>query len=297
MMLDVMPNIIDIVLPAFFAIFVGYVVGKLTKIEISPVVDISLYVAVPALVFVSFLGEKIVLVEAAKIWASALMIMFGCLIVAWLVFKALKQKHSGLYVSIAIMNTVNIPFPVMYLAYGNEGLAAATLFYIPNLLMIYTMGVYIMAGKRWKDNVKEILKLPLIYAFIAGMLVNLLEVKVPALVFNTLELLALMAIPVVLLVLGYNLSKVKMTSLPTAVISSVLRIGVGLGIGFLAVNTLGITGIARSVVVLDSAMPAAATTSILATRYKNEAGLVSTVVFLTTLASLVVIPFLLHILG
>jgi predicted permease len=292
-----MPNIIDIVLPAFFAIFIGYIVGKLTKIEISPVVDISLYIAVPALVFVSFLGEKIVLVEAVKIWASALMIMFAGLIVAWLVFKALKQKHSGLYVSIAIMNTVNIPFPVMYLAYGNEGLAAATLFYIPNLLMIYTMGVYIMAGKRWKDNVKEIFKLPLIYAFIAGILINLLEVKVPALVFNTLELLALMAIPVVLLVLGYNLSKVKVTSIPTALISSFLRIGVGLGMGFLTVNIFGITGVLRSVVILDSAMPAAATTSILATKYKNEAGLVSTVVFMTTLASLVVIPFLLHILG
>jgi len=214
-----MPNIIDIVLPAFIIIFIGYIIGKLTKIEMSPVVDISLYVAVPALVIISFLGEKIVLVEAAKIWASALMIMFGCLLVAWLVFKALRQKHSGLYVSIAIMNSVNIPFPVMYLAYGTEGLAAATLFYIPNLLMIYTMGIYIMAGKRWKDNIKEILKLPLVYAFVIGLLLNFLEVEVPELVVNTLDIAALMAIPLVLLVLGYNLSKVKITSLPTTLLA------------------------------------------------------------------------------
>jgi predicted permease len=292
-----MPNIIDIVLPTFIIIFIGYLIGKLTRIEISPVVNISLYVAVPALVIVSLLAKRIVIVDAVKVWAAAIIITFGCLITAWLVFKVLKQRHSGLYVSIAIMNTVNIPFPVIYLAYGAEGLAAATLFYIPNLLMVYTMGIYIMAGKRWKDNIKEVFKLPLLYAFAIGLLLNFLDVKVPDLIVNTLDLIALMAIPLVLLVLGYNLSKVKMTSLPTALLASFLRVGVGLGIGLLAVNILDISGIFRSVVILDSAMPAAATTSILATRYNNEAGLVSTVVFLTTLASLVVIPFLLHMLG
>jgi predicted permease len=292
-----MASIIDIVLPAFFTIFVGYIIGKVTKLDISPVVDITLFVAVPTLIIVSLLGEKIVLVEAAKIWASALIITFGCLVVALLVFKALRQKHSGLYVSIAIMNSVNIPFPVMYLAYGARGLMAASLFYIPTLFLVYTMGIFIMAGRHWKENIKEVFKVPVVYAFVIGMLVNLLGVKVPGLIVNMLDLIALMAVPLMLLVLGYNLSRVKVASLPTTLLASFLRVGVGLGFGFLSVAVLGITGISRSVVILDSAMPSAAATTILATRYKSEEGLVSTVVFITTLASLVVIPYLLHILG
>jgi predicted permease len=218
-------------------------------------------------------------------------------VVALLVFKALRQKHSGLYVSIAIMNSVNIPFPVMYLAYGNEGLMAATLFYIPNLFLVYTMGIFIMAGKHWKQNIKEVFKVPVVYAFIVGLLINFLGVKVPGLIVNTLDLIAFMAVPLMLLVLGYNLSRVKVSSVPTTLLASFLRVGVGLGFGFLSVSALGITGISRSVVVLDSAMPSAAATTILASRYKSEEGLVSTVVFITTLASLVVIPYLLHILG
>jgi predicted permease len=297
MIISTMPNIIDIVLPAFFAIFVGYLVGKFTRISMASVVDITLYIGVPALVFVSLLNKEIVLVDAAKMWASSLIIMLGCLVIAWLVFKLIRQKHSGLYLSISMMNTVNIPFPVIYLAYGVEGLAAATLFYIPNVILMYTLGVYIMAGKRWKDNVKEVLRQPVVYAAVLGLLLNFLGVKVPTLVVNSLDFISRMAIPLVLLVLGYNLSRARMTSFPTTILACFLRMGVGLAIGLGIVSALHITGVFRSVVILDSAMPAAATTAILAAKYQNEAEMVSSVVFLTTLVSLVSIPFLLHMLG
>jgi len=71
----------------------------------------------------------------------------------------------------------------------------------------------------------------------------------------------------------------------------------GLALGFLAVKMFNLTGVMRSVVLLDSAMPAAALSSILATKYNNEPELVSSVVFITTIASLLVIPFLLNMLA
>jgi predicted permease len=291
------PSIIDIVLPAFFAIFLGYLVGKFSRINLTPVVDITLYIGVPALVFVSLLNKEIVLVDAARMWASSLVIMLGCLVIAWLMFKLIRQKHSGLYISISMMNTVNIPFPVIFLAYGAEGLAAATLFYIPNVIFLYTLGVYIMAGKRWRENVKEVLRQPVIYAVVLGLLLNFLGVKVPALIVNSLDLVSRMTIPLVLLVLGYNLSQARITSFPTTLLACFLRMGVGLAIGLAVTSFLNITGVFRSVVILESAMPAAATAAILAAKYRNEAEMVSSVVFLTTLVSLASIPFLLHMLG
>jgi predicted permease len=297
MIIGVMPNIIDIVLPTFFAILVGYLVGKFSRINMAPVVDLTLYIGVPALVFVSLLNKEIVLVDAARMWASSLAIMLGCLLVAWLVFKLIRQKHSGLYVPISMMNTVNIPFPVIFLAYGTEGLAAATLFYIPNVIFMYTLGIYIIAGKRWRDNVREVLRQPVVYAAVLGLLLNFLSVRVPALIISSLDFLSKMAIPLVLLVLGYNLSRARMTSFPTTILACFLRMGVGLALGVAAVSLMNISGVFRSVVILDSAMPAAATAAILAAKYQNEAEMVSSVVFLTTLVSLVSIPFLLHMLG
>jgi predicted permease len=105
-----------------------------------------------------------------------------------------------------------------------------------------------------------------------------------------------MTIPLVLLVLGYNLSRSRITSLPTTLLACFLRMAVGLAIGLGIVGVLHITGVFRSVVILDSAMPAAATGALLAAKYRNEAEMVSSVVFLTTLVSLASIPFLLFML-
>ncbi len=291
-----MPDIIDIVLPTFFVIFVGFLIGKFTRLSVSPLVDTSLFVGIPALVIVSLLKKEIVLTDAAKIWAASFIIQIGCLLIAWLVFRILRQKHSGLYVPIAIMNTVNIPFPVIYLAFGSDGLATATLFYIPSLLLIYTLGVYIMAGRGWKESSKEIFRLPVVYAVVIGLVLNFLKIDVPELVVNSLDFISLMAIPLILITLGHNLSRVRMSSFPTTILASFLRIGIGLGLGILMVELFNLTGILRAVVILDSAMPAAAASAMLATRYDNEAELVSSVVLLTTVASLAVIPFLLHML-
>jgi len=292
-----MPAIIDIVLPTFFTIFLGYLAGRFIKVNMAPVVDITLYIGVPALVLVTLLNKEIVLTDAAKMWASSLIIMLGCMLVAWVVFKIIRQKHTGLYISISMMNTVNIPFPIIFLAYGSEGLAAATLFYIPNVVFLYTIGVYIMAGRRWRENMKEVLKQPVIYAVVLGLLLNFLDAEVPALIVNSFDFVSQMAIPLVLLVLGYNLSQAGITSFPTTLLASFLRMGVGLAIGIGVINAFNLTGVLRSVVVLDAAMPAAATSALLAAKYRNEAEMVASVVFLTTLVSLASIPFMLHLLG
>jgi len=292
-----MPNIFNIVLPTFSVILIGYLFSRFRKINVASITDITLYIGVPALVFVSLIKQKIVLVEAAKIWVASLIIMFGCFLIAWIAFKILKQKHSGLYLPISIMNTVNIPFPIISLAYGATGMVAATLFYIPNSLIVFSIGTYMVSGGHWKENIKEIFRQPAVYASIIGLLVNFLNIPVPELLISALDFIAMMAIPLVLFILGYNLSQSRMTTLPTTLLASFIRMGVGLGIGLMVVQVLDITGVFRSVVIFYSAMPAAAIVSILATKYDNEADLVSSVVFVTTLASLVVVPLLLQMLG
>jgi predicted permease len=242
------------------------------------------------------LEKKIILLDAAKIWGSALLIMVGCGAVAWIVFRILNRKHSSLYLSISIMNTVNIPFPIIYLAYGSSGLLAATLFFIPNVILLYSLGIFIAAGGHWKEGMKEISKAPILYAAIVGLALNLLDVTLPELAMKSLNLIAMMAIPLVLIVLGYNLSKVRLSSIPTTLLASFLRVGIGLLFGFLAVTIFNLEGIFRSVVILDSAMPAAVNASIIAAKYDREADLVSSVVFVTTIISLVSIPFLLSVL-
>jgi len=141
------------------------------------------------------------------------------------------------------------------------------------------------------------LKLPVLYAAVLGLLFSLLKLPIPALITNSLDFISKMALPLVLIVLGHSLAKAKITSLPTTVLASVLRMGLGLALGLAIVYWLDISGVYRNVVILVSAMPAAAASAILAVKFQNEAEQVSSVVFLTTLVSLVTIPVMLHFLG
>lgn len=291
-----MIDILNIVLPTFVVILIGFIFGRLRHLDMSAVVDIALYIGLPALVFTSMLKKPIVFEDAIKVWASALIIMIGCGVIAWIVFTILRKRHSGLYIPISIMNTVNIPFPIIYLTFGMEGLFAATLFYIPNVLLGFTLGVYIASKQHWKENVKEIFGIPLIYAAILGLLCNLLRVDVPQIIIIPLNFIGLMALPLILITLGYNLSKVKISSFPTTLLATFLRMGVGLLLGILMAHIFDLSGILKSIVILNSAMPAAVLSSVLATKYDNEADLVSSVVLVTTLTSLITIPLLLMIL-
>jgi predicted permease len=290
-------ELLSVVLPTFLIIFIGFIFGKIRKPDLSIVSDIVIYIALPALAITSMLDKKIVLANAARIWGSAVFVIIGVGVIAFIIFTLLKKKHSGLYLPISIMNAVNIPFPIIYLVYGSEGLYAATLYMIPCSILTYSLGIYIASGKDWKTSLKEVFKIPPIYASLIGLILNLFEVSVPDIILRPLEIIGLMTIPLVLLVLGNNLSRMKsITSIPTTLLSSFLRVGVGLGLGLLAVELFDLTGILRAVVILESAMPAAVNAAIITTRYKNEAELVSSVVFVTTIASLVTIPFILSFL-
>ena len=291
-----MVDILNVVLPTFIVILIGYLWGKIKKPDMTTIIELVFWIGLPALVFTSVIDKKIVLLDAGKIWASALLILFGCGITAWIVFKITRQKHSGLYLPIINMNTVNIPFPIIYLIYGSEGLFAATLFFIPAVLILYSLGIYLVSGKHWKGGLKEVLRVPALYAAAAGLAVNFANMTVPELIVKPLSFIGLMVTPLVLLIAGFSLSTVSLKSVPTTLLASFLRVGVGLALGFLAVSLFQLEGILKAVVILDSAMPAAVNTAMLASKYKNEAELVSSVVFITTIASLAVIPFLLSVL-
>ncbi len=290
-------EILNVVLPTFIAILIGYVIGKTIKIDMTGVVDIVFYVGLPALAFVSILSQQIALLDAAKVWVSASIVTFGCGAIGWLLFKLKREKHSGLYLPITLPNTVNIPFPIVSLAYGSAGLFVATLYYMPNVILLYSLGVFVVAGKSWHENLRTMLRVPTLYTALLALSLNLLHVGVPSLIIKPLNFIGGMVTPAVVLTLGYSLSKVKITSLPTTFLASFIRLGGGLALGFLVTLLFQMTGVVRSVVILMSAMPAAVNTYLLAAKYKNEAELVASVVLVTTVVSLVLIPFLLHMLG
>lgn len=292
-----MHQIVNIIGPTFFVVVVGYLFGRVSKANMGPLIDISMYVAVPALAFYSMVTGEIVIGEAVKVWAACLIIMAGTLVAALLLFGALRQKHSGLYLPIVFTNFINIPLPIIYLAFGAAGAAQAILMYIPQGLIMYSLGVYVASGEKdMRQGLRVMLRTPLIYAAILGLALNLLHVPIPEVVIGSVKLLGQAGVPLMLLILGVSIGRFRLTQISLTVAASVLRVAGGFAFGLLAVWLLALTGITRSVVLFEAAMPAAVFVSVLAAKYKNEEELVSSVVLATTLMAIVVIPALLYFL-
>lgn len=292
-----MNEIVTIIGPTIFAVFVGYLFGRVTKANMAPLIDVAVYVAVPALAFYSMVTSEIVLRDATMLWAASLIVMAGNAVLAVALFGAFRQKHSGLYLPIVFWNSINIPLPIIFLAFGAEGAALAILMYIPQGIILNSLGVYIASGEKdIKQGLVVMLKTPLMYAAILGLALNLTHVPIPTVVIGAVELVGRAGVPLMLLILGVSIGRFRLRQIPLTLAASVLRMGGGLCFGLLGVWLLGLVDLSRAVVLFEAAMPGAVFVSVLAAKYRNEEELVSSVVLVTTVMAIPVIPALLYFL-
>jgi predicted permease len=290
-----MEQIVNVIGPTFFAIILGYVLGRFTHVRAAGLVDVAVYVATPCLAFGSMYSSAVFLGEALRIWASCLIIMAGTFVMAWIAFGIFRKPRPGLYLPIVFSNTINIPLPIIYLAFGDEGVSKTMLFYIPNGLLVYSLAVYIASGQKGaRLGMRAMFRTPLIYAALLGLLLNVTGVPLPEVVTSAFKLVGQAAVPLMLLILGMTIGGVRLTQLPVTLGASVIRMGGGFLMGLLAVWLLGLTGMPRAIVLFEAAMPSAVFVSLLATKYDNEAELVSSIVLTTTLLGIGVIPALLY---
>lgn len=290
-----MQEILTIIAPTFLTIALGYLFGRLSRSNSAVLIDAAMYIAVPCLTLTSMLSSPIVIREAVELWASCLLIMAGTFLVARFVFAFGRTKHSAIYLPIVFGNLLNIPFPIIYMVFGSKGLASAALFYMPSGILVYSLGIYIAAGQKGlRHGLREMVRTPLIYAVLLGLALNLAGVTLPALLANSLKFVGQAGIPLLLLVLGMNICRIRPSHIAPTLVATVLRMGGGFAFGLLAVWLLGLTEIPRAVVIFEAAVPSAIFTAIAATKYKNEAELVSSVVLVTTLVSIATIPALLY---
>lgn len=288
-------QIVTIIGPTVFVIILGYLFRRLSSASMVPIMDVAMFVATPCLAFYSMFTSEIVLSQAVDLWISLLFVMTGTLVVARIVFLVLRQKHSGLYLAIVFANMINIPLPIIYLAFGEEGAALVLLMSIPQAVLLYSVGVYVASNKgSMRQGLRTMLRTPLIYAAVLGLVLNLSGASLPAVFVESVRFMGQAAVPLMLLVLGSTIAGFRFTRLGLTLGAGFMRMGVGFGLGLLIVWLLGLEGLPRAVVIFESAMPAAVVNVVLCAKYKNQAELVASVVLATTLAAIAVIPALLY---
>jgi predicted permease len=120
-----------------------------------------------------------------------------------------------------------------------------------------------------------------------------MHTELPRWISNTLDLLGGIAIPLMTIALGVSLATLKIHFWKRSLFFSLVRVGGGLLVGFMVCELMGLTGVSRNVVLLQSAMPVAVFNYLLALRYGHKPDEVAAMVLVSTLVAFVGLPFLL----
>ena len=245
----------------------------------------------PCLIISTLTRTEITPEAFGAIAVASLTAFLGFGLLAALVLLPLKLPLRTYLPCIAFPNAGNLGLPVALYAFGPEGLGYAIVFFAICSVANYTVGQAVSAGTAdWR----VMLRLPIVYAALLGVLGSLFHVQLPPWLANTLALLGGLTVPLMLLMLGASLASLRVSRLGPAVIVTILRIGGGFAIGSLVAWLFGLDGAARSALVIQCAMPVAVLNYIFALRWDNRPEEVAGAVVLSTFASIVTVPLLLH---
>lgn len=272
-------------------ILVGFIWKKINvPYDTDMVTRLVMCVGAPCLVVSAMTGAAVSRsVIEEMFWVTLVMIM-ATLLCAAVVIALLRQPLRTYLGPMVFPNAGNMGLPVCLFAFGDKGLVLALAVFMMLSLVHFTLGIALVSGR---SVVQEMIRNPIIYSIVTALVMIYGDISLPKWGQNTVSLLGDMTIPLMLITLGVSLANMQVNQLGKSVLLAVLRLTIGVAVGWGVATGFGLTGVAKGVVILQSAMPVAVFNYLFAIRYGREPQVVAGMVVISTLLSFVLIPVLL----
>lgn len=286
------------VLPIFIVAAVGFAVARVLKADVRTLSRITFNALSPCLVFHLLVTSSLSASDFIRMMALAVLVIVGIGLVARLVTLPLRLDRaltSAFLIVVMFSNSGNYGLPVVLFAFGRDALAHATVYFVANAVATYTLGVFLAsAGRRSIGQAaRGVLRVPAVWGVVAAGTVVGLGIPMPPAIMRPVELLSGAALPTMILVLGMQLERSAWPDRPALVaLAGALSLVVTPLLAVGAAQLLGLTGVARQAAIVQSGMPSAVLTTILAIEFDVEPSFVTACVMLSTLASPITVTLL-----
>ena len=275
---------------------------RVLHIDKRPLSKTAVYILSPCLLFSLIVESTVDPVRFAQIIAYSLVTTVVMILIALGTGGLLRwpsRKVDGLVLSTAFVNSGNLGLSVILFAYGEPGLALASAFFVVSSVASHTLGAFFAA--RGNGNARQaaasVLRLPGIYAFLLAMLLRVFDVGVPAMIMEPVTLVGRAAVPLLLLMLGLQLSQTQVGKHYRDVgVGVFLRLVVGALVAVGLAPLMGLEGLARNVGIVDASTPTAVTSSLMAIEFGADPEYVTSVIFFSTLFASITLTVLLALL-
>lgn len=287
-------DLFDILAPVFLTAGIGYGWARLGgPFNTDFVTVLATNIGTPALILATLTRLEVSPAAFAEMGLAAVISLAVFAAIGVAVLRLAKLPNHSYLPALMFANTGNMGLPLCLFAFGPVGLSLAIAVFAINAVAQFTIGALIASGEMsWR----RLARTPVIYAVALALVFMLSGSKPPAWFANTIELIGGLTIPLMLLALGVSLARLSVRSFGRSFLLSLLRIAMGLAVGVAIAEVLGMTGVARGVIILQTAMPVAVFNYLFAQRYARAAEEVAGMVVLSTLIAFAGLPILLAIL-
>jgi malate permease and related proteins len=291
------------ILPILLIGGAGYALGKTLQIDARSLGRVVFYVFSPVLIFNILLQNHLKIDEALSVIILTICVIAIMGMITYLLGRFSKLERpvmTSVLITTMFANTGNYGLPLVAFAFGAEALSYAGIYFVTTTLLFYTVGVLIasLGHMSLKDAVLGLFKIPTLYAVLLAMLMNGFHITLPDPVARAVQLAADGTIPLMLTLLGIELSRAQLTGSMRAMQLSVpLRLIVAPVIALILAALLGFSNPARQGAVTEAAMPAMVSATVLATEYELDSKLITAIIFISTLLSPLTLTLLLVYLG
>lgn len=289
-------ELLAILAPIVISVGVGFIWGKTgTEFPSDFISRIVMNVGTPCLIIGVMAKVDVQPAVMGQVALATAMVMTAMGVFGWLLLRWMGLQISTYLPPLIFPNNGNMGLPLCLFAYGQTGLALALGSFMVMMVATFTVGLLLVTtseGGIFK-RLEAIARQPVIYAMAVAVLLLVTNTALPRWISNTLDLLGGIAIPLMTIALGVSLATLKIHFWKRSLAFSVLRVGGGLLFGVMVCELMGLTGVSRNVVLLQSAMPVAVFNYLLALRYNQKPEEIAAMVLLSTLIAFVGLPFLL----
>jgi predicted permease len=278
-------------LPVFAIAGAGFLLARFAGVQVHGVSRLTFHVLAPALVFNVLVTSTLDAAQSSRMALFYLLVAVSAALMARLAAIPLRLDRrtlSAFMLVVVCSNSGNYGLPVALLAFGREALAFASVYFVCSAIFSYTGGVLLAAsGKRsLRAALQGLVRVPAFYGAMAALLTMSVGITVPEIVMRPVGMLSDAALPLMILVLGMQIERATMPERPIVVAAAVV---VSLILTPLAAigwaHVVGLRGAALQAGVLQSSMPTAVMTTILALEFDALPQFVTSVVCLATLLS------------
>ena len=277
--------------------FVAVKTGVLKQEGKQTLSNLLLYLVVPAMIVHSYMmefSEEILHNLLAAFGMSILAILIGTVITLVLTARRKDRRAPIFRFACVFSNAAYMGFPLISALFGSEGLLYASAYVTVFNILLWTMGYGMVSGSSSpKEVARSLLHTPVLYAMVVGLAIYLLQIPVPNLIAQPIDLLSGMNTPLSMLITGmliaagdlksivcdkhiWKLAGLRMLLIPAVCVA--------------VFTLLGFHGMSAQVVLLLECCPAAAITSVFAVQFGHDERFAAGCVVLTTLLSIVTLP-------